>query len=47
VYLVFDFLRSGFKKTKKGVEDSIANLPENANQAYERILSKSHNDPMV
>jgi len=28
VYLVFEFLRSGFKKIKKGVEDSIVNLPE-------------------
>jgi len=47
VYLVFDFLRSGFKKTEKGVEDSIATLPETVNQAYERILSKSQNDLMV
>ncbi|KAK4168218.1 hypothetical protein QBC43DRAFT_359993 [Cladorrhinum sp. PSN259] len=47
VYLVFDFLRSGFKKTEKGIEDAIATLPQNVNQAYERILSKSHEDPMV
>ena len=47
VYLVFDFLRSGFKKTEKGVDECIATLPESVNQAYERILSKSRNDPMV
>jgi hypothetical protein len=42
VYLVFDFLKeSHFKKTRKGVDDSIATLPENINQAYEKILKKS------
>jgi hypothetical protein len=42
VYLVFDFLKeSDFKKTRKGVDDSIATLPETINQAYEKILSKS------
>ena len=33
--------------TKRGVDDSIAALPENVNQAYERILSKSQNSQMV
>lgn len=42
VYLVFDYLKKTiFKKTGKGVEDAIATLPENVNDAYERILSKS------
>ncbi|KAK3348897.1 hypothetical protein B0T25DRAFT_503760 [Lasiosphaeria hispida] len=48
VYLVFDFLKeSDFKKTIKGVDASIATLPQNVNQAYEKILSKSHETTMV
>ena len=41
VYLVFDYLKQGFKKTKKGVEVPITSLPESVNQAYDKILSKS------
>ena len=42
VHLVFDHLKtSDFKRTAKGVESMIASLPENVNQAYERILNRS------
>ncbi|KAH6620872.1 ankyrin repeat protein [Chaetomium sp. MPI-SDFR-AT-0129] len=48
VYLVFDFLKeSDFKRTMKGVDASLAMVPENVNQAYEKILSKSHQTAMV
>ncbi|KAK0731925.1 hypothetical protein B0H67DRAFT_501978, partial [Lasiosphaeris hirsuta] len=48
VYLVFDFLKDfDFKKTIKGVDASIATLPENVNQAYEKILSKSREATIV
>lgn len=48
VYLVFDYLkREDFKRTPKGVEDSMATLPKSVNQAYEQILSKSKDDRMV
>jgi len=48
VYLVFDNLRSeDFKKTPKGVESTIATLPRNINEAYERILSKSKADEVA
>ncbi|SCV61255.1 uncharacterized protein FFFS_15824 [Fusarium fujikuroi] len=48
VYLVFDYLqRDDFKKTIKGVEDAVAILPTSVNEAYERILDKTRNDPMV
>jgi hypothetical protein len=48
VYLVFDFLKSkDFKKTKKGIESSITNLPGSVADAYEKILSKSKDDQMV
>ncbi|KAI7970196.1 hypothetical protein EIK77_008423 [Talaromyces pinophilus] len=48
VYLVFDYLeRETFKKTLKGVESVVATLPNNVNEAYEQILSKSKKDSMV
>ncbi|KAF2469529.1 purine and uridine phosphorylase [Lindgomyces ingoldianus] len=47
VYLVFEYLKEGFKKTPKGVEFAIQTLPRNVNQAYERILNKSKEDLMV
>ncbi|KAF1926121.1 uncharacterized protein M421DRAFT_68272 [Didymella exigua CBS 183.55] len=48
VYLVFDYLRSeGFKKTRKGVKSATKWLPTTVNQAYEKILSKSKDQPMV
>ena len=47
VYLVFDYLETGFKKTTKGIESAIENLPESVNQAYEQILHKSRDNPMV
>ncbi|KAI0817242.1 hypothetical protein GGR55DRAFT_684943 [Xylaria sp. FL0064] len=37
-----------FKKTAKGVDATIATLPKNVNQAYEKILSKSKEEnPLV
>ncbi len=48
VYLIFDHLRrEGFKQTIKGVDLAITALPKSINQAYEQILSKSNDDPMV
>ncbi|KAJ0417674.1 ankyrin repeat-containing domain protein [Aspergillus carlsbadensis] len=48
VYLVFAYLERGdFKRTLRGVEASIATLPNTVNEAYEQILNKSKDDPMV
>ncbi|KAH8651708.1 hypothetical protein BGZ61DRAFT_524570 [Ilyonectria robusta] len=48
VYLVFNYLeRDDFKKTLKGVESTIATLPRSINEAYEQILNKTKEDPMV
>ncbi|KAH7113449.1 nucleoside phosphorylase domain-containing protein [Dactylonectria estremocensis] len=48
VYLVFDYLeKEDFKKTLKGVESAIATLPRSINEAYEQILNKTQEDPMV
>ncbi|EPE06410.1 ankyrin repeat protein [Ophiostoma piceae UAMH 11346] len=47
VYLVFDYLDTGFTKTTTGVEAAIQTLPKSVNQAYERILNRSRDDPMV
>ncbi|KAH6973905.1 hypothetical protein EDB80DRAFT_347304 [Ilyonectria destructans] len=48
VHLVFDYLqKEGFKKTLKGVESTIATLPKSINEAYEQILNKTKEDPMV
>ncbi|VUC34817.1 unnamed protein product [Clonostachys rosea] len=45
VYLVFDHLRKGsFKKTQKGVDSAISNLPRSVNEAYEQILNKSNGE---
>ncbi|KAH7118134.1 hypothetical protein B0J13DRAFT_398651, partial [Dactylonectria estremocensis] len=47
-YLVFDYLeKEDFKKTLKGVESTIATLPRSINEAYEQILNKTKEDPMV
>ncbi|GAM37811.1 hypothetical protein TCE0_033r08046 [Talaromyces pinophilus] len=48
VYLVFDYLeQENFKKTLKGIESTVVTLPKSINEAYEQILSKSKEDPMV
>lgn len=48
VYLIFDNLEEeDFKKTLKGVESTLITLPRSVNEAYERILSKSKENPMV
>ena len=48
VYLVFDYLdKEDFKMTPKGVKSAVATLPKGVNDAYEKILSRSKNDPMV
>ncbi|KAJ5359385.1 ankyrin repeat protein [Penicillium cataractarum] len=48
VYLAFEHLnKEHFKKTIKGVDSTIATLPKCIYQAYEQILSKSKEDPMV
>ncbi|WKT54227.1 hypothetical protein QSH57_004811 [Fusarium oxysporum f. sp. vasinfectum] len=48
VYLVFDYLeKDDFKKTLKGVETAVATLPRSINEAYEQILNKTKEDPMV
>ncbi|EXA28422.1 hypothetical protein FOVG_19972 [Fusarium oxysporum f. sp. pisi HDV247] len=48
VHLVFDYLQKhGFKKTLKGIESVVATLPRSINEAYEQILSKANDDPMI
>lgn len=48
VYLVFDQLeKEGFMMTLSGVEDTLATLPKTVDEAYEKILSKSKEHPMV
>jgi ankyrin repeat protein len=48
VYLVFDYLQTEhFKKTQNGIDSTIATLPKNVYQAYEQILNKSKEHPMV
>ncbi|KAL7921513.1 hypothetical protein ACQKWADRAFT_295261 [Trichoderma austrokoningii] len=42
VYLTFEHLEEGiYKKTKKGIESTIATLPSSITETYERILNKS------
>lgn len=48
VYLLFDYLdKKEFKKTKKGIESEVRTLPKTINQAYEEILNRSQNNPIV
>lgn len=49
VYLVFDYLeRQQFKKTTKGVDNMMSDLPISIYGAYEKILARSiHQEPMV
>ncbi|RFN44913.1 ankyrin repeat domain-containing protein [Fusarium flagelliforme] len=48
VYLVFDYLAQGsFKKTPSGIMSAIESLPKSVNEAYEQILNRSNEDPMV
>ncbi|GKU10748.1 unnamed protein product, partial [Fusarium langsethiae] len=48
VYLVFDYLKKDdFKRTPNGVKSAIAILPKTINEAYEQILNKAKDDPMV
>lgn len=48
IYLVFDDLKKeDFTMTPSGVDSAIATLPRNIYEAYERILNKSKDDPMV
>ena len=47
VYLVFDHLKQGFKKTKKDVGALLDTLPENVSQAYDKDLSKSGDEQKV
>ncbi|KIH94033.1 ankyrin repeat protein [Sporothrix brasiliensis 5110] len=47
VHLAFDSLEAGFKRTSRGVVAALQELPESVNQAYEQILNKSKDEPMV
>ncbi|KAL7904840.1 purine and uridine phosphorylase [Trichoderma velutinum] len=48
VFLIFDYLdKEIFKKTLKEVESIITTLPKSINEAYEQILIKSKDHPMV
>ncbi|KFY46703.1 hypothetical protein V494_00367 [Pseudogymnoascus sp. VKM F-4513 (FW-928)] len=48
VYLVFNYLMGEeFKKTSKGVDTIMELMPKTINEAYEQILNKSKDDPMV
>ncbi|KAI0398779.1 ankyrin [Xylaria palmicola] len=48
IYLVFDYLeKEDFKKTRKGFDSAMETLPKNIYQAYEQILNRSKDHPMV
>ncbi|CAG9982882.1 unnamed protein product [Clonostachys byssicola] len=48
VYLIFEHLEvEDFKKTPKGIDLAIENLPNTVNEAYEQILSRSKNHRYV
>ncbi|OAQ61390.1 ankyrin repeat domain-containing protein [Pochonia chlamydosporia 170] len=48
VHLMFDYLdKEDFKRTKKGVDSAITAFPRSINEAYEQILNKSKDDPIV
>lgn len=48
VFLIFNYLeKETFKKTLKEVESIITTLPKSINEAYEQILNKSKDHPMV
>jgi ankyrin repeat protein len=48
VYLVFEYLEEHhFKRTVKGLASTFDALPKSVNQAYEQILNKSKDRPMV
>ncbi|KAL6838127.1 hypothetical protein V8C40DRAFT_279665 [Trichoderma camerunense] len=48
VFLIFNYLeKETFKKTLKEVESIITTLPKSLNEAYEQILNKSKDNPMV
>jgi hypothetical protein len=48
VYLVFDYLEDfHFKRTPKGIASTFDVLPKSVHQAYEQILNKSKDRPMV
>ncbi|GAW17421.1 hypothetical protein ANO14919_068780 [Xylariales sp. No.14919] len=48
VYLVFDYLKTeNFKKTEKGIDSTIEEMPKTVYQSYEKILDKSKDHPMV
>ncbi|QPG96741.1 hypothetical protein C2857_005142 [Epichloe festucae Fl1] len=46
-HLVFEHVRTNLKLTPKGFDSILGNLPKTVNEAYEGILSKSQDDPMV
>ncbi|GAB0133156.1 hypothetical protein EsDP_00001571 [Epichloe bromicola] len=46
-HLVFEHVRTNVKLTPKGFDSILENLPKTVNEAYEGILSKSQDDPMV
>lgn len=44
VHLVFNYLKNAIlKKTEKGIEDAISEMPQTVNDAYEAILARSEN----
>ncbi|KAF5230459.1 hypothetical protein FAUST_9802, partial [Fusarium austroamericanum] len=48
IYLVFNYLKKDdFKKTLNGIKSAIATLPKSVNEAYEQILNKTKDNPMV
>lgn len=48
VYLVFDYLeKEHFQKTPRGVDATMASLPTTIYEAYEQILHRSKDHPMV
>ncbi|KJK78107.1 hypothetical protein H634G_06690 [Metarhizium anisopliae BRIP 53293] len=48
VYLVFDYLeKESFQKTQDGIKTTLATLPRSVNEAYEQILDRSKQNPIV
>ncbi|KAL6915480.1 hypothetical protein FSST1_006975 [Fusarium sambucinum] len=48
VHLVFDYLQKHtLKRTPKGIESAVATLPTSVNEAYEQILNKANEGPIL
>lgn len=44
---MFNYLDTGFEKTLEGAKKAVQEMPEDINEAYEQILNKSRDDPIM